>query len=81
MTPALFRKPGNIVRMGVPPVRIEVLNEIDGVDFGACTKRATIAVLDGVPARLISLGDLRANKRASGRYKDLDDLEHLPEGQ
>jgi predicted nucleotidyltransferase len=81
VTPALFRKPGNIVRMGVPPVRIEVLNEIDGVDFVACSERATIAVLDGVPARLISLGDLRANKRASGRHKDLDDLEHLPDGQ
>jgi predicted nucleotidyltransferase len=80
VTPTLFLEPGNIVRMGVPPVRIEVLNEIDGVDFSDCIKRATTAVLDGVPVRLISLRDLRRNKRESGRHKDLDDLEHLPEG-
>lgn len=62
LTPELFLTPGNIVRMGLPPVRIEILNDIDGVTV-----------------RLISLSDLRRNKRASGRHKDLDDLEHLPE--
>mgnify|MGYP006305793657 CR=1 FL=1 len=40
---------------------------------------STDTTLDGVPVRLISLRDLRRNKHASGRYKDLDDLEHLPE--
>jgi predicted nucleotidyltransferase len=35
--------------------------------------------IDGVKVNLISLVDLRTNKRASGRHKDLDDLEHLPE--
>lgn len=79
VTPALFLTPGNIVRMGAPPVRIEILNKIDGVDFSDCVQRETDTSLDGVPVRLISLGDLRRNKRASGRYKDLDDLEHLPE--
>jgi len=79
VTPSLFLEPGNIVRMGLPPVRIEVLNEIDGVDFTECKNRAMNATVDGVPVRLISLRDLRANKRASGRYKDMDDLEHLPE--
>lgn len=62
ITPELFMNSGNIIRMGVPPVRINVLNEIDGVS---------------VP--LISLADLRRNKKAAGRYKDFDDLEHLPE--
>ena len=79
VAPALFLTPGNIVRMGAPPVRIEILNKIDGVDFSDCVQRETDTSLDGVPVRLISLGDLRRNKRASGRYKDLDDLEHLPE--
>lgn len=79
VTPSLFLEPGNIVRMGLPPVRIEVLNEIDGVDFTECENRAMNATVDGVPVRLISLRDLRANKLASGRYKDMDDLEHLPE--
>lgn len=64
--------------MGLPPVRIEVLNEIDGVKFGECAERATNTTIDGIPVRLIPLEDLRVNKRASGRFKDLDDLEHLP---
>lgn len=34
-------------------------------------------MIDGVEVNLISLKDLKANKKASGRYKDLDDLEHL----
>lgn len=79
LSPALFLTPGNIVRMGVTPVRIEILNEIDGVDFAECARGATEATIGGVPVRLISLDDLRRNKQASGRYKDLDDLEHLPE--
>ena len=79
ITPELFLKPGNIVRMGVPPVRIEVLNEIDGVDFKQCMANANDGEVDNVPVRLISLSDLKRNKHASGRHKDLDDLEHLPE--
>lgn len=79
MTPALFLHPGNIVRMGLAPVRIEVLNEIDGVEFSDCFVRGTSVDIDGTAVRLISLPDLRRNKRESGRHKDLDDLEHLPE--
>ena len=74
----LFMNPGNIVRMGIAPVRIEVLNDIDGVEFQACFARSSRVDMDGIPENLISLADLRANKLASGRHKDLDDLEHLP---
>ncbi len=76
---SLFLVPGNIVRMGLAPVRIEVLNDIDGVEFHDCFVRGSTVDMDGVPVKLISLADLRTNKRASGRHKDLDDLEHLPE--
>ena len=75
---SLFMTPGNIVRMGVAPIRIEVLNEIDGVEFHDCLSRSSTEEMDGILVNLISLTDLRANKLASGRYKDLDDLEHLP---
>ena len=81
LSPTLFLTPGNIVRLGVAPVRIEILNEIDGVEFAECARRATDATIGGTPVRVISLGDLRRNKRASGRHKDLDDLEHLPESR
>jgi predicted nucleotidyltransferase len=81
VTPELFVTTGNIVRMGVPPVRIEIFTDVDGVDFAKCAATAKDAEIDGVPVRLISLVDLRTNKKASGRYKDLDDLDHLPESE
>jgi len=78
--PELFLNPGDIVRMGIAPVRIEVLNNIDGVEFNDCLSHSSSVNIDGVTVKLISLADLRRNKLASGRHKDLDDLEHLPEG-
>ncbi len=81
IVPELFLKPGNIVRIGVPPVRIEVLNEIDGVEFSDCRIGAVIGDFDGVDVPLISLDDLKRNKKASGRHKDLEDLEHLPKSE
>lgn len=76
---ALFQQPGNIVRVGLPPVRIEVLNEIDGVEFAECFSRCQPVQIDGLSVNLISLADLRRNKQAAARHKDLDDIEHLPE--
>lgn len=69
--------PGRVVRMGVPPVRLELLNSISGVDFNTCWQRRLDAILDGVPVPMISREDLIANKRAAGREKDLNDLKHL----
>jgi hypothetical protein len=69
---------GNIIRMGVPPMRIEILNEIDGVEFDICYKNRESTIIDGTPVQLISLYHLKENKKMSGRHKDLEDLEHLP---
>jgi len=74
----LFLRPDQIVRMGVPPMRIELLTTISGVDFHACYARRKTEVLDGVETPIISLQDLRLNKQACGRLKDLSDLENLP---
>ena len=76
-TPELFLTPGRVVRMGVPPVRIEIINKISGLEFPASHARSVEAVLDGVPVRLIAREDLIANKRAAGRAKDRNDLKHL----
>ena len=78
LTPDLFQQGGKIIRMGVPPMRIEVLTEIDGVEFAECYVAREVATIDGETVNLISLRHLRANKQASGRHRDLDDLEHLP---
>ncbi|MCF7817683.1 MAG: nucleotidyltransferase [Kiritimatiellales bacterium] len=80
ITTGLFMQPGDIVRMGLPPMRIEVLNDIDGVNFEESYMNRVQVEIEGVPVSLISLADLRRNKQASGRHKDLDDVEHLPEG-
>ena len=73
----VFLKPDQVVRMGNPPLRIELLTGISGVGFAACFARRIVAVLDGVPVNLIGLDDLKTNKAASGRTKDRSDLEHL----
>jgi predicted nucleotidyltransferase len=81
-TPALsadlFTRPDQVVRLGVPPVRIEILTSIAGVDFGDCLSRAVAAELGGVSVAFIGLADLKRNKRAAGRHQDLADVEHLP---
>ena len=79
LTPELFEDPNRIVRMGQAPVRIEILTQISGVEFEKCFRRADSLDVDGNIIRVISLQDLRTNKRASGRPKDLDDLENLPD--
>ncbi|MBI1748621.1 MAG: hypothetical protein HYR55_18850 [Acidobacteria bacterium] len=74
----LFLKENNVIRMGVPPFRIEVLTTISGVSFEECYKERITDILDEVEVHLISLKHLKANKKASGRLKDLTDLEYLP---
>lgn len=76
-TPALFMTPGRVVRMGVPPGRIEVLTSVSGVNFGECYERRVVVEVDGVQATVISREDLVRNKRAAGREKDLADLAQL----
>jgi predicted nucleotidyltransferase len=77
-TAELFSRKRKIIRMGVPPVRIEVLTGVSGVEFEDCYARRIAADLDGITADFISLHDLRINKRAAARHQDLEDLEHLP---
>ena len=74
----LFLEEGKIIRMGVPPMRIEIQTGISGVDFEACFGRRQRVDVGGFDASVISLEDLKANKRAANRFKDLDDLDHLP---
>lgn len=75
---ALFQKKNQVIRMGVPPVRIKMLTGISGVEFGDCYVNRIDDELDGEPVKIISLKHLKLNKKASGRHQDLADLEHLP---
>src|ERR1017187_42672 len=75
---ASFLKERQIIRMGVPPLRLELLTSISGVEVSACYARRMEAELDGVSVPFIHLDDLKLNKLASGRLKDRLDLEQLP---
>ncbi|HUJ70627.1 MAG TPA: DUF6036 family nucleotidyltransferase [Verrucomicrobiae bacterium] len=74
-------EPGMIVQFGVPPNRIDLINDIDGVKFAdAWPNRLTLTMPAGnsaVEAFLIGLEDLIKNKEASGRPQDLKDLKFL----
>jgi hypothetical protein len=78
LSPALFLKAGQIIRMGVPPLKIEIATSISGVRFEECYAARVIDILDEVEVHLIGLTHLKANKKAAGSYKDLNDLENLP---
>ncbi len=72
-----FVTPDQVVQLGLPPLRIDILTSVTGLQFGDCRGRAVDTVIDGVPVRVLGLDDLRRNKRATGRPRDLDDLQRL----
>ena len=73
----LFLHENKILRMGVPPVRLEITTSISGVEFDECYQARVVDELDGVEVNLIDLENLKKNKKASGRLKDLTDFKKL----
>ena len=73
----LFTEKGNIIKFGIEPVRIDLLNEIDGVRFDEIVNEKVRGRYGKVEISFISRKDLIANKRASGRIQDLADIEKL----
>ena len=67
----------NVTRFGAVPNLIEIVPTISGGNFAEAYARKLIDKIDGQQANLISLEDLLANKRASGRLKDLADVDEL----
>jgi hypothetical protein len=78
LSPELFLKEWQVIRLGVPPVRIEIATTISGVNFSECYAEKVLGELDGEQVKLIGLKHLKTNKKASGRHQDLSDLENLP---
>ena len=66
--------PTEIVYLGVPPVRIDILRSADGIDTEQAIERGVEVDLGELVVPVISLPDLIANKRASGRVQDLADV-------
>lgn len=67
------------VPLGVPPVRLEITASISGVEFDECYRTRIVDELDGGEVNLIDLENLKKNKKASGRPKDLVDFKKLAE--
>jgi len=78
LTSDLFLARNNVVRIGVPPIRIEILTSISGVEFEVCYIEKEMIQIEEIVVPVISLARLRENKAATGRAKDLADLENLP---
>ena len=66
-----------VVQLGRPPRRIDLMTGIDGVEFSGCWARREALQIDGMTWFVIGLDDFKANKLATGRLKDLADLEAL----
>ncbi len=77
LTPDDFTKPDQVVQLGYPPGRIDILTSIDGVMWTQVHAGAVAGDYAGVPVRFISKSDLIRNKRATGRPQDVVDAEQL----
>jgi hypothetical protein len=74
----LFMTKDKVIRMGVPPVRIEVITSASGVTFDQCYANRDVVEIEDLSVNFISLNDLKTNKKACNRHKDLEDLVNLP---
>lgn len=69
--------PDRIIQLGYPPLRIDLITNIDGVDFSTAWKQKDTSNYGKQKINIISRDLFIRNKSASGRKKDLDDLEKL----
>lgn len=64
-----FTQEGQVIRMGVPPLRIEVIDSASGVDFDACHAQRIEGDVDGVRVSILSLNDLKRNKQNTAEHR------------
>ena len=74
-----FSQPGIVFQMGLPPLRIDVLTELSGLTFGEAWSTRTQAALGPIMVDVIGREAFIKNKRATGRARDLGDIEALGE--
>jgi hypothetical protein len=82
LTPADFRdSPNSVFQLGHAPARADILQSIDGVDFDEAWPKRVELSLEGVPVHVVSAEHLIQNKLASGRLRDLADVEAIRESE
>ena len=72
-----FLKLDNVIQLGYPPYRIDLIMSIDGVTFDECYANRVKKEIDEIEIDFIGYDDLIKNKRASGREKDINDINNL----
>lgn len=80
LTPEDFSKADHVIQLGVPPVRIDFVTTIDGVDWDTAWAGRKQGVYGGAPVFFLGRSEFIQNKKASGRLKDLADVEALQGG-
>lgn len=75
--PVDLETPGLVIQIGLPPRRIDLLTRISGVEFEAAWSNRVVHEAGGLAIPFLGRDDLLQNKRASGRPKDLADLDTL----
>ena len=77
LKPADFTEPEQIIQLGYPPNRIDIITSLTGVEFNNCYDTRLIVNIDGVDIALIDRVNLKKNKLATGRPQDLADAENI----
>jgi predicted nucleotidyltransferase len=72
-----FLVPDQVIQLGYPPNRIDLITSAPGVDFDSCYASRVEVVIDDVTVDFIDLDNLKKSKQAAGRLQDLADLENL----
>lgn len=72
-----FMDPENIIQLGYEPNRIDLLTDIDGVEFENCYEHKSEIDIEGVKVDFININDLIKAKKKTGRLQDLADAENL----
>jgi predicted nucleotidyltransferase len=72
-----FTTVDQVIQLGYPPNRIDIITTPDGVVFEDCYPSRVEVDINGLMVNFIDLESLKINKKASGRLQDLADLENL----
>ena len=72
-----FLVPDQVIQLGYPPARIDLITTPPGVEFENCYESRVEVVIEAVTVNFIDLDNLKRSKKAAGRLQDLADLENL----
>jgi hypothetical protein len=78
VTTTMITERNHIIRMGFEPMKLALFTTIPGLEFSECHPRRVGVKIGSLMVPFIALDDLKTNKKACGRPKDMQDLEELP---